>query len=219
MIPKAFKLDYIHIVFLCVGIVLGYILGSFLPISDFFNFKLDQKSINIDEVKGNAVSDTKSEGLESHIVPCDLQVEVAGAVNRPGVYCFTQGSIVNEALLRSDGLNRLAAQRYVAQRINLSEKLTGNQKIYFPYEDDLKCEVIPFIADSKLDNYLNGGQSKGCISINSASKKDLQTLKGIGEVTAGKIIDGRPYTKVDELESRAILSEKLFSELVEGICL
>jgi competence protein ComEA len=47
----------------------------------------------------------------------------------------------------------------------------------------------------------------GLLDINSASQKDLETLKGVGAATAKKIIAGRPYKSVDEL-SKAGLSAK-----------
>ncbi len=37
------------------------------------------------------------------------------------------------------------------------------------------------------------------IDINRASKRDLESLPGIGRVTAQKIIEHRPYRRVDEL--------------------
>lgn len=37
------------------------------------------------------------------------------------------------------------------------------------------------------------------LGLNTASKKELQSIKGIGPVLAGKIIEGRPYKTVDDL--------------------
>lgn len=45
---------------------------------------------------------------------------------------------------------------------------------------------------------------KNLIDLNSASQKDLETLKGIGPATAKKIIDGRPYKAVEELKKAGI---------------
>ena len=47
----------------------------------------------------------------------------------------------------------------------------------------------------------------GIIDINSASEKDLESIKGVGPATAKKIIAGRPYKSVDEL-SKAGLNAK-----------
>jgi competence protein ComEA len=45
------------------------------------------------------------------------------------------------------------------------------------------------------------------IDLNSASQKELESIKGIGSATAKKIVAGRPYKSVDEL-SKAGLSTK-----------
>jgi hypothetical protein len=38
------------------------------------------------------------------------------------------------------------------------------------------------------------------IDVNSASPEDLASLRGVGPVVAGRIIHGRPYASIDELE-------------------
>jgi len=50
------------------------------------------------------------------------------------------------------------------------------------------------------------------VDINSASEKDLQALPGIGAATAKKIIAGRPYSGVDDLQ-RAGLTPKAIDKL------
>jgi len=51
------------------------------------------------------------------------------------------------------------------------------------------------------------------IDINSASKEDLQTLPGVGEATAEKIIDGRPYKTKAELLSKKIVTRSVYSKI------
>jgi competence protein ComEA len=53
---------------------------------------------------------------------------------------------------------------------------------------------------------------KTLIDLNTASQKDLESLKGIGPASAKKIIDGRPYKSVDELK-KAGISEKTIESL------
>ncbi len=53
---------------------------------------------------------------------------------------------------------------------------------------------------------------KSLIDLNTASQKDLETLKGVGPATAKKIIDGRPYKSVEELK-KAGLSDKQIGSL------
>jgi len=53
---------------------------------------------------------------------------------------------------------------------------------------------------------------KTLIDLNSASQKDLESLKGIGPALAKKIIAGRPYTSIDDLK-KAGISEKTIGSI------
>ena len=54
------------------------------------------------------------------------------------------------------------------------------------------------------------------IDINHATADELDTLPGIGPVTAAKIIDARtqaPFATVDELQSRGVVGASTFEKL------
>jgi DNA uptake protein ComE-like DNA-binding protein len=42
------------------------------------------------------------------------------------------------------------------------------------------------------------------INVNTATQKELEALPGVGEVTAGKIVAGRPYASVDDLAKAGV---------------
>jgi competence protein ComEA len=46
--------------------------------------------------------------------------------------------------------------------------------------------------------------SKAVIDLNAATAEELEELRGVGEVTAKKIIAGRPYTKVEDLAKAGV---------------
>lgn len=55
--------------------------------------------------------------------------------------------------------------------------------------------------------------SSNPIDINSATLADLQALPGVGVVTAQKIVEGRPYTSIDDLKTRNIVKGKTYEKI------
>lgn len=51
------------------------------------------------------------------------------------------------------------------------------------------------------------------IDINSAPKEELMKLTGIGDVTADKIIAGRPYKSKGELVTKKVLTKKEYAKV------
>jgi DNA uptake protein ComE-like DNA-binding protein len=49
------------------------------------------------------------------------------------------------------------------------------------------------------------------IDINTASAEELQTLKGIGEAYAKKIVEHRPYKGKDELVSKKVIPQGTYN--------
>jgi competence protein ComEA len=59
--------------------------------------------------------------------------------------------------------------------------------------------------------------TQGKININTASKEELETLKGIGDVKAQAIIDGRPYKSIDDIMRVKGIKEGVFAEIKDQI--
>lgn len=51
------------------------------------------------------------------------------------------------------------------------------------------------------------------IDVNTASRAQLRTLPGIGEVEADRVISGRPYFSKADLATRGVLPEGLYFSL------
>jgi hypothetical protein len=57
----------------------------------------------------------------------------------------------------------------------------------------------------------------GLIDLNSASRDDLMTLDGIGEVRADAIIRARPFRVKSELVERRLIPEALYEKLTDKV--
>ena len=57
----------------------------------------------------------------------------------------------------------------------------------------------------------------GQIDINSASAKELATLKGIGDVHAKAIVKHRPYRAKDDLVTKEVISKAVYDGIKDQI--
>jgi competence protein ComEA len=55
------------------------------------------------------------------------------------------------------------------------------------------------------------------LDINSATKKELSALPGIGDVRSDAIIKGRPYKGKDELVQKGIIPDGVYQQIKEKI--
>jgi DNA uptake protein ComE-like DNA-binding protein len=55
------------------------------------------------------------------------------------------------------------------------------------------------------------------VNVNSASKVQLETLPGVDEEIAGRIVAGRPYHTVDEVGTRGVVSPEEFKAIKSKI--
>lgn len=149
-----------------------------------------------------------SEASESARV---VVVDIGGAVVKPGLYELPDDSRIADVLITAGGLDPNANRNYVSKSINLAQKISDGQKIYIPFTGE---NISPIESDNS--GTLNQNDP---ISINQGSTSQLDTLSGVGPVTAGKIISGRPYQKLEELVSRKIISRTLFTKIKDRLVL
>lgn len=139
-----------------------------------------------------------------------IKVDVEGEVIKPGVYELSGDARVQDALIAAGGLTSDANRK----AINLAAKMSDGQKIYVPAVGE---SVGQSIGGSATQTF--GASANQIISVNTASESELDKLPGIGPVTAGKIIDGRPYSQVEELLERRIVGKATFEKIKDLISL
>lgn len=135
----------------------------------------------------------------------NLMIDVSGAVISPGVYEVTQNTRLGEVLSAAGGLSAEADVIWVEANVNKAEKVIDGQKIYIP-----KIKEDPTSPSADTQSTLGVAHK---VILNSASVSELDTLPGIGPVTAIKIISGRPYRSIQELLDRKIVGSKVFEQI------
>lgn len=134
-------------------------------------------------------------------------VDVGGAVKRPGVYAIESGQRVYELVDKAGGLAEDADLTFFDKNINRAQKLNDQVKIYIPFKtnDELFQSVKSY--------------SSSLISINSSTISQLETLPGVGTITADKILKNRPYGTIEDLLNKKIVKSNIYTEIKSLITL
>lgn len=136
-------------------------------------------------------------------------VHVAGMVRLPGVYQLGEGDRVIDAIELAGGARRGAA----LEALNLAAVLTDGQQILVPKRGAAPAAGVPPSGGSAPAS----GESTSLVNVNTADATALDSLPGIGEVLAQRIIDHReahgPFGSVDDLISVSGIGEVTLEEL------
>jgi len=118
----------------------------------------------------------------------DLVVDVAGAVERPGVYRLPAGSRVEDAVRRAGGPSPKAE----LEALNRAARLADGQQVVVPERGPAGVALSA------------GSEEEGPISLGTATVEQLDTIDGIGPVTAQDIVEFRDQhgglASVDQLD-------------------
>lgn len=144
-----------------------------------------------------------------------ISIYISGAVNSPGVVELKSNDRLMEGVKLCDGLTDEAD----TNRINLAMKVKDEGHYIIPKEGE---EIALNDSNENVENNNNDGDNKK-ININGASKEELDSLPGVGEVTAQKIIDYREENKefksIDEIKNVKGIGENKFNDLKDYICI
>lgn len=165
---------------------------------DIVNIKSDKNLINNSNT-GETIENEKSK---------EIKVYVTGLVKSPGVYTMREGDRIDDAIKMAGG----ALDGADLSDINLAEKLKDEQMI-----------KVPKIGENYASNDKSSSSNatNGKININTATKEELDTLPGIGEVTAQRIIDFREqhgnFQRIEDIMNVSRIGPKLFEQIKDKI--
>ncbi len=156
-------------------------------------------------------------------VPTGKQVvvHVIGAVAKPGVVQLPDGSRVADAIAAAGGLARSAA----VGELNLALPLVDGTQLKIGTRKRpggwIRDGTGSLTAGSSGSGSSGAGGQSTKISLNTATVQQLDTLPGIGPVTAAKIIDWRKahgkFTAITELQEVDGIGPKTYADLADRV--
>jgi competence protein ComEA len=134
-------------------------------------------------------------------------VDVVGAVRRPGLYRLAQGARIADALSRAGG----ATGKADLAQVNLAAPLADGEQVVVPRRG------APGAVPATGGAAGSAAAPTAPVQLSTATLEQLDTLPGVGPVTAQKILDYREkhgaFHSVDELDAVPGIGPKRLEQL------
>lgn len=185
--------------------------------------KSDTKLSKIEKVKEEKTNDS-------------VFVDIKGAIVTPGVYQMDETSRIIDVINLAGGLLDNAN----TSNINLSKKVQDEMYIIVYTNDEINsyvnknektsCISTECICPNKENDACitkeeekNNSEMSDKVSINTATKEELMTLSGIGEVKAENIIkyrnDNGKFNSIEDIKNVSGISDSTFEKIKDNIIL
>lgn len=176
----------------------------------------------------------KRNGEEENVA---MNVDIKGAVNKPGVYTIGQDKIVLDVVKKAGGFTKNADTNY----INLSKRIKDEMVILIYTKEEIQkmkegegsavivegnCHCPEIKNDGCLDfeNVITNEEVKkpsGKINLNTATLKELITLSGIGSSKADAIIRYRnehgKFQTIEEVKKVKGIGDAVYEKIKDQI--
>lgn len=143
----------------------------------------------------------------------DVVVDVQGAVRKPGIVVLPSGSRVVDALREAGGYT---GKRHLLRSLNLARLLVDGEQVVAG-----QAASVPGTSASAVAPGASPGAA--LVSLNSADQTQLETLPGVGPVTAAAILqwraDNGAFTSVDQLIEVSGIGEKTLAQIAPFVTL
>lgn len=145
-----------------------------------------------------------------------ITVYVSGAVARPGLYELPAGIRAQEAVEAAGGFTEAANQ----EKVNLAKKLKDGSQVNVPALKGSKKAITGTNAFAGKASIGSQQKQAGLVNINTASITELDSLPGVGEVTAQRIIEYRQqhsFTRIEDIMQVKGIGEAKFNKMKDRL--
>lgn len=194
-----------------------------------------EENNNKEESKNMIESTNANEEMQSKPEE-KIAIHITGEVKKTGIIYLKQGARIADAIEAAGGATKNAS----LEQVNLAYVLEDGQKIYIPNKKE-KIEGNMYIIANSGNNVmiensktskdkktgLNTNQNtkgeKAKVNINSANQTELETLPGVGEALAQRIIEYREsngkFQKIEDIQNVKGIGNSKYSNIKEKICI
>lgn len=216
------------IVFICLFIII--ILVFFILYKFFYTEDEEMFIENETESQENEIEENENSKIGILDDKKTVTVHVVGEVNTPGVVTLEEGSRIIDAINAAGGKTEDAD----LSKINLAYIIEDGIQIYVPSITETTSlseeseKEIKYITDGPGEDVIvteeaqkQGEEKQVKVNINTANIEKLQTLPGIGESIAQKIIDYRnengKFKAIEELKNVSGIGESKYNNIKDKI--
>ena len=184
-----------------------------------------------DGIENKETENTTKEEIKKIEEKNKIIVHITGSVAKEGILELDEGSRISDAIEKAGGLIDGAD----ASQINLAFVLSDGMKIYIPNVNDKeeknedKTNIyitnesgVSTIEDMQSSNKNENSSAKSImVNINTADISQLDTLPGIGDSTAQKIIDYRKengkFNSIEDITNVKGIGDSKFEKIKDYI--
>ena len=198
------KKQKIILIFLGIVAIIGIAYYSYVSSKE--------ENLNVSDTNELEIENSSNE-IDEEEAENKIKVHISGAVKNEGVYELEGDARIIDAIEKAGGTLEIADMK----NVNLASKLEDGMKIYIPKQGEEVTNSNQEVEENIALGNTSKESSKGKININKASKEELDTLPGIGESTAEKIINYRKehksFKSIEELKEVKGIGDAKFEEI------
>ena len=209
MLKKRKIFFFIMIIIICVGVMIIKDKINSDSNEGVYVLSEEDNKMSINEENSN----TKKEKEVENISTKEVTVYVSGAINNPGIVTLNQGDRLSDAVDKLGGMTEDAD----FNQVNLAIKVEDEKHYIIPKIG----EKIEIPVEQRQESALENKENSTKININSATIEELDTLPGVGEATANKILNYRnengKFNSIEEIKNVNGIGDKKYEEIKDLI--
>lgn len=202
---------FIFIILMCpVGLI----------IKDKLQSKENVYVLTEDEKQPQKITEEKEVKKEKSITSKKITVYISGEVSKPGIVSLNEGERLATAVQKVGGTTKKAD----LDGVNMAIKVQDEMHYIIPKVGAVdKHNATQAVKEGDVNDVNKGESSKASqININTATIEELDTLPGVGEATANKIVNHRgesgDFKSIEEIKNVNGIGDKKFEDMKDLIC-